>query len=206
MMIFFLIFYFFLAQWTKNMFKIKFHSIVHCCTSVLLISYFFYKNSINIITLSITKQLYILNDPFIIICAANSNGYFIADLVDILVDKNIKRRVYIFHHLVAIVGISTIYVNNNFSIFAIWCLEIGGLVHHLKYASEIYSLQFQNITNFLYFFIYSTSRFYFTLNFIPILFTYFSFSDFICVLVGISLTFQNVIWLRKNYSKTFNSK
>lgn len=197
-------FYFLLARWSRNMFKIDFHSIIHCCSSIVLISYFFYKNSINVITLNITQQLYILNDPFIMVCAANSNGYFIADLIDILLDnKNLKRKVYIFHHIVAIVGISTVYFNNNFCIFAIWCLEIGSFVHNLRFASEIYSFPFHKLTTILYFLVYSTTRIYFAINISHILFTQFSFSDFICLLVGILLTIQNAIWLVKNLKKMY---
>lgn len=199
MLFFSFLFYYIFAQITKG--KIQYHSIFHCLTSVGLTSYFFYKNEINLLTLNITSILNHIDDDFTNTCAANSIGYFLADILDIFLDKvNIKRRNYILHHIVAITGISTIYFKNNFSIFAIWCLEIGGIFHHLKYFSEVY-LFHRKFFLFLYFLVYTSSRIYFTLNVLGILFLYFSFADFVCLMVGILLAIQNTIWLITNIRK-----
>ena len=139
----FLIFYLSLAYFTRGLFKIQFHSIVHCINAVLLSSYFYYFSNISLISINVIKQMNFAYNDFIYICASNSNGYFVADSIDIFLDnKNIKRKVYIRHHIMAILGISTVYLGDNKFILAIWCLEIGGILHHIKYMSEVYSFNY----------------------------------------------------------------
>ena len=141
-------------------------------------------------------------NDFIYICASNSNGYFVADSIDIFLDnKNIKRKVYIRHHIMAILGISTVYLGDNKFILAIWCLEIGGILHHIKYMSEVYSFNyfFRIFITSLYFLIYPISRLYFILNVFQGLYDNLTFINLINTSVSTLLFLQNVIWLFRNF-------
>ena len=204
-----ILFYLFLARYTRNLFKIQFHSLVHCFNAVACISYLFYKSNIDLLTWNIKEQLKGGNSDLIYFCITNSNGYFIADTLDIISDnKNLKRKNYIIHHLVAIVGLMTVYLKENDNIFfgtwVIWCLEIGGIVHHLKYMSELYSFQHHTLISLIYVCVYASSRIYFIGNVLNILYLNFTVLYGFIALGCTILFVQNAIWLFKNIIKDFN--
>jgi hypothetical protein len=189
--------------------KIQVHSVIHCVNSVILISYLFYCFGINVLTTDVVIPLVStpnFNSRLLFICTANSIGYFLADTIDILMDEaDSKRRAYLLHHVIAIIGILTVYLGNYFSLFAIWCLEIGGIVHHFKHFTECYScpMKYKYLSMFLYFFLYPLSRLYFIVNVLGILNLPFSISNTISLAVGIILFVQNLVWFIQNTRKLF---
>jgi hypothetical protein len=189
--------------------KIQIHSVIHCINSVILISYLFYSFNINVFRTDVIRLLLSTSNfdsRLVFICTANSIGYFLADTIDILMDEaNSKRRVYLLHHVLAIIGLLTVYLGNTYSLFAIWCLEIGGIVHHFKHFTECYScpVKYQYLSIILYFIFYPLSRIYFIVNILYILNMPFSISNVACLSIGIILFIQNFIWFIQNTRKLF---
>ena len=134
-------------------------------------------------------------------CCEHSLGYFLADNLDIISSDQKWRRRYLAHHWIAILGISTIYFGVFYSVFAIWCLELGGIVHHIKRLTVETPLF--PLTASLYFIIYTFSRVYFSMILFELLLTDISWTSLICFITSLSLTVQNFIWLYQNYGRNF---
>lgn len=95
--------------------------------------------------------------------AFHSTGYFVADTIDIFIDHtNKKRQIYVMHHLAAIFGLLTIYWESYIAVVGLWILELGGLVHHIKYAAHVFEVSrpFYIIAEALYHSVYLSSRLY----------------------------------------------
>ena len=198
--LFFTVAYFAIAQYFRGVLKI--HSIVHCVSAVLLNSYIlFYTTGIHIFTTSFCSLSQQVNISALYFPAYNSLGYFIADSIDIFLDwKNVKRRVFLIHHFSAILGILTIFAGSKLVNYAVWSLEIGGIVHHLKHASEIY--QYRQIPAYtLYFLVYTTSRVLLFLNCNYCLTIPLSYSEIFGILISYLLILQNVVWIYQNLKK-----
>lgn len=212
MLEYWIILYLFLARlfkiWSRT---VQIHSIIHCVTAFVWTSWilFVYLGA-EILNTNFTEILTNLNEEqkyMITLSGAHSIGYFIADTIDILIDyNNIKRRIYILHHLAAITGIITIYFGAYTSIYAICCLEAGGIVHHLKHASE--TQKFSTIPYYLaqtsYHVIYLSSRVLLTLNIINAFsfHTKLAFIDFLTLATSTILLIQNYIWWFQNAKKS----
>jgi len=188
----FVIIYLVLARVCKLFSKtVQIHSIIHCVTAFILTSVLFINEKINPFSFDAIDYLTSQNNLII----EHSLGYFIADTIDIFLDhENIKRRVYILHHLVAIAGLLNATPD---AIYPIWALEMGGVVHHLKYAAEVHnfrpSLKF--IVEILYHVVYLTTRILVFIN------LYYSNTKIINTLVMYVLLIQNLIWWSYNLRK-----
>ena len=214
MLSYFFVLYLVLARvcnfWNK---KVQIHSIIHCVISflwttyVLFIStgYSFLNTNFRALLTNVTDRKFMFS-----MIIFHSLGYFLADTVDIFIDyKNQKRRVYLLHHVVAIAGLSTIYWGSYISVYPIWSLEIGGIVHHMKHVSEVYDI---NIVIYLliqglYHVIYLMSRILLALN-VYTVFTWICHSDTIgaditAIVVAIVLIIQNLLWWVHNVKKIF---
>lgn len=115
----------------------------------------------------------------------HSAGYFIADTIDIYACvyfascsshsnntkedlsariKNTKyqekRRMYVPHHVAALVALGTILFGCQLPLWGLWLLECGGAVHHIKYAAKIWrwSLPGTVLAEALYHTVYVWSR------------------------------------------------
>lgn len=213
MLKYFFILYLVLARffkiWSR---KVQIHSIVHCVIAFLWTSFILYV-LIGLSPLDMNVREILTNVPpngermfqWIIF---HSLGYFLADTVDIIIDyTNIKRRIYLLHHVVAIAGLSTVYLGSYMSIYAIWALEIGGLVHHLKHASEVFDFGpfLYILTQILYHVVYLFSRILLTLNTYT-MFTWICHSknihaDVIGLMVACVLIVQNFLWWIHNVKR-----
>ena len=207
MLIYWTIYHLILARffkiWSKN---VQIHSILHCISSTLWASYILYVYlGREVLDTNYIKYIPSLtdNDIQVIIKACTySLGYFMADTLDIIIDyTNVKRRVYIIHHLVAMLGI---YWNPSLAIYAIWCLEIGGIVHHLKHASEVneFGTLFYILSHLLYHIVYLSSRLLLNITLINGISFGISFSDIIGMIVGFTLLFQNYLWWWRNLKRS----
>jgi len=198
---------------------VQIHSIIHCITSFFWTSYilFFYLSNKVLSTdfFVLLQNLNIEQKEIIRLCAFHSAGYFIADTIDIIIDHtNIKRRIYILHHVAAILGLSTIYWGSYASIYAVWCLEIGGMVHHLKHAIETcYKNQIitesgkivYGGTQMLYHIVYLSSRVLLGLNVINTFINHkLNPVDMAGMAIACVLLVQNFIWWYQNFIRSFN--
>lgn len=192
-MIYWTLFYLVLARLLKRLTnKIQLHSIIHCITATIWSSYLLWYY----------EPLFELYKRVII----HSIGYFIADIIDIMLDDNIKRRIYIIHHISSIIGLLPVYFGCYFSIYGIWTLEIGGIVHHLKYAAEVNNVNIilYWMAHILYHVVYLSSRF--ALLFIAITIIAPKTTDItgvITIFFGAVLLIQNFIWWYYNVKKYF---
>jgi hypothetical protein len=143
-----------------------------------------------------------------VIAAVHSTGYFIADTIDIFIDyTNEKRRVYVFHHLVALMGISTVHWDYYLCVYGIWALELGGVVHHLRHASKVYSNSRSVLIagEVLYHLVYVLSRLFLLINTTVGLWNIMESTmpviDAVCFLTVYILIIQNGIWWWTNVQK-----
>lgn len=214
MLSYFFLLYLVLARvfkiWSK---KVQIHSIVHCVVSFLWTTYALFistgESITNIHMREILSDLSVERQLLYNMVVFHSMGYFMADIVDIIIDHtNDKRRIYLLHHVVAIAGLSTVYLGSYISIYPIWALEIGGIVHHLKHASEVYN--FGSVTYILvqglYHVVYVFSRVLLALN-IYDAFTWICHSNTAAAdLMGLSvacvLLVQNFVWWGHNAKKS----
>lgn len=214
MLLFWIILYLFLARffkiWSR---KVQIHSIIHCVFAFVWTSYVLFINlSGKLLSTDFFNILNGLNNDeknYVFMVIVHSLGYFIADTIDILIDsKNIKRRIYILHHIVAILGLFTVYWDSYLSIYAIWCLEVGAIVHHFKHSTEVYDfgLVAYIISNILYHVVYISSRIHMTFNtFIGFASLYKNGSNIanvVGLIVSIILLIQNFIWWGHNLKKS----
>lgn len=200
----------FFKLWSRT---VQIHSIVHCVVAFLWTTYvlFIYLGN-NMINTNFYQALHGLSDSdkyMLLLTAYHSGGYFLADTVDILIDyTNKKRHIYILHHAAAFAGISTIYWGSYLSVYAIWCLEIGGIVHHLKHAAEVND--FGSIPYFLsqtlYHIVYLFSRILLSLNVVTAIFSIHLsetiLPDILGLCVAIILLIQNGLWWVHNARKS----
>lgn len=193
-----------LANYFKGVLKI--HSIIHCVSATLFGTYLFYISNISIFSISFCSEVIKTENFNNFLYVNNSLGYFIADSIDIFLDwKNVKRRVFLLHHVSAIIGILT--GGSSLVAYAIWALEIGGVVHHLKHASEVYNFN-SNIKSLIfsiYFIVYSFTRILLFLNCNSCLINN-SLTGYqlIGVFMSYILILQNAIWLMQNLLKLSN--
>ena len=193
--------------------KVQIHSIVHCVAAFLWTSFilFIYLNN-NILNTNFVGALQNLNENqkyMILLAAYHSAGYFLADTIDILLDHtNKKRQIYILHHVVAFAGISTVYWGSYLSIYPIWCLEIGGIVHHLKHAAEVndFGLVPYYMSHIIYHVIYLFSRILLSLNVFTVISSIHKsdvmLPDIMGLTIAVILLIQNGIWWFHNVKKS----
>ena len=214
MLLYFVFIYLVLARifklWSRT---VQIHSIVHCMVAFLWTSYIlFIRMGNNIFSTNFMVILQNINDNdkyLLILATTHSMGYFIADTIDILIDwNNKKRRIYILHHIAAIVGLTTVYIGSYIPIYAIWCLEIGGIVHHLKHGSEVYKFGkvYTVLTHITYHIVYLFSRILLGINtFKEMIIIYKSnniLADMLGLVVALVLLVQNGLWWVHNVRKS----
>lgn len=200
MLLLFTLFYYTLAKTFSQ--KLKIHSILHCISATLLNTYsVFYFYNINLMTLEFCNYN-LKNTYWTGLATYNSLGYFISDSLDILSDwQNIKRRVFLIHHIFAILGLLVSFSDSILTNYAIWSLEIGGLVHHLKHASEFYNFSTlpYTVSHILYFTVYIISRLLFFINCSNcLLYSDTSSYEKIGIFISYALIFQNMFWFYQN--------
>ena len=209
--------YFFLATILKIISKtVMLHSIIHCFSASLFAGYALLRcTNGNLFTYDLYHVMQYIDDPVSIWwlhqTVLHSTGYFISDTVDILLDHtNIKRQVYVWHHLAAICGMATIFFGSYLSLIGLWALEIGGVVHHIKHAAHVYQFSFwpNLISEVLYHTVYLSSRIYLLINnTYGVYFITESQSvviDSMCFLATYFLLYTNIIWWYQNAKKLFD--
>ncbi len=216
MLEYWIILYLFLARlfkfWSRT---VQIHSIIHCVTAFAWTScIFFVYLGAEILNTNFIEILSNLNEEqkyMITVAGTHSIGYFIADTIDILVDyNNVKRRVYILHHLAAITGAMLIYLGDYSPIYGIWCLEAGGIVHHLKHAADTnnFGVIPYYLSQIIYHVIYLSSRLLLTFNILNhIIYLYHNNCSPVNILgvgLSVSLLIQNYIWWFQNVRKALN--
>jgi len=104
----------------------------------------------------------------------------------------------------AISGLSMVYYGSYMSIFPIWGLEIGGIVHHLKHASEVLDVG-TILIQMVYHVIYLSSRVLLTINvyngFIWIRHSEHIVADLVGLTIACVLIVQNIVWWIHNVKK-----
>ena len=200
--------YLLLARISKRWSEIiQIHSIIHCLLAFLFSSYYLlYILQLNYLETNITLSLSELNyhqEVMIRLIVEHSIGYFIADTIDILISQNPKRYVYIYHHLAALIGLSTIYWNSYLAIYCLWVLEMGGMVHHLKFISETTG-HFILVADVLYHVVYLSSRILLMINVYNGFFCYQNEADLVGLIIAVFLFVQNMIWWLVNLKKSFH--
>lgn len=172
---------------------IQIHSIVHCVTSFIFSTCSFIVLGINPLSFSVYNHF--KNSEIFDVIIYHSLGYFIADTIDILIDyKNVRRRIYLIHHVAAIIGLL---FGGYISVYPIWILEMGGIVHHLKYISEVYHFENDNVIQVMYHVVYLFSRVLLSIN----VYNFMSSDNlFITVIISV-LLIQNFIWWLHNLKK-----
>jgi hypothetical protein len=115
-----------------------FHSIIHCFSASIFAGYALFRcTNGNLLTYDIYHVMMNINDEEVTLlhqAVLHSTGYFISDTIDILLDHtNIKRQVYVWHHLAAICGMSTMFFGSYLCLVGLWSLEIGRLPSNLSF-------------------------------------------------------------------------
>lgn len=204
MLLYWIFYYFYLAKRLEKYNNL--HSIIHCVVSSLVNTYLLFGSLLFASLFDSEINLYFLKES-----AYHTLGYFIADTLDIFFYRynDYHKRKYLFHHIFSIIAISTIYLESYSCIFGIWVLEIGGLVHHIKYTINKYDIKTLKIpTEILYHLIYTSSRIMIFLNITKCLLNIKTseniISDVILITTGYSLVIQNTIWWYKNLKMLFN--
>jgi len=152
-----------LRKWSP---KVMLHSIFHCMTSTFMAGCTVYiVSGGHLFTMDMYRILaYDVDDSqkdLLKQVAYHSAGYFVGDTIDIKLDyKNEKRQQFVLHHIAALVGLTTVYFDSWMSIYGLYLLEAGGVVHHIKHAAHVWQWQppFSTIAKVLYHVIYLGSR------------------------------------------------
>ena len=190
-------------RWSET---IQIHSIIHCLLAFLFSSYYLsYILKVKYFETKISLFFIGLSFDQKIICrliVEHSIGYFIADTLDILISQNPKRYVYIYHHLAALIGLVTIYWDSYLAIYCLWVLEMGGIVHHLKFISDT-SGHLVLCTDIFYHVIYLSSRLLLMINVYNGFFCYRNEAELMGLIIGAFLFCQNMIWWLINLKKSF---
>ena len=208
--------YIYLADFTDKLLakRTQIHSIIHSVVAFLWTTWIlciYLPN--NVLTTNFAASLQGLTDDqqiIILMSIYHSTGYFLADTYDILfVDwKNKKRRIYIPHHLAALIGISTVCYGSYLPVYAIWCLEVGAIVHHLKRIVEMYDCRpmIRLMTQVLYHVVYVSSRILLGLNVINAIQTVQMSetvsADIMGLIMAVILLIQSGIWWIHNARKS----
>ena len=195
----FILFYLIICRTTPRYLELE--SLIHCLVSSFWHLYiigkyipgsmFWYNSLTNLTT-------YMPNHPELtgtfLLATEHSIGYFVADLLDTLIDyKNVKRRQYIFHHIISILGISMQYAGSFIGSYGIFYAEIGAIGHHLRRLNKNDKKIF-----FFYLMTYGITRILMILNVIHQTFHLQSGRDIIPIMITYPLVIQNSIWLYKN--------
>lgn len=205
-----ILFYLILARvckwWSKT---VQIHSIIHCILAFLFSHMFLigslrytFSDNISVVLQYLSPREEILAKLIIY----HSIGYFTADTIDILISKDPKRYVYIFHHIVALIGLIMVFWGSYLPVFCIWILEMGGMVHHIKYAAEIHgSTSIIILSEILYHTVYVFSRLVLAVNiyygFLVLKTSPTYYPDLIGLIIGSILIVQNMIWWSVNMKK-----
>ena len=143
-----------------------------------------------------------------IACITHSLGYFIADSADIAwTGFAPKRARFLIHHAFAIIGLMGVYWDTLASLHAIWTLEIGGVVHHLRHASQELGIA-RNVTCSLYHVVYVSSRLLLALNVVYWIAVERSthWSNRVMMAVGLAIVTQNAIWWVANVRRDLGGR
>ena len=203
MLLVFIIVYILLAKISP---RLELHSIVHCIVSICWNGYMMYSYiPTSMFSYNTVKNMldFLQLNPEIksklILSSVHSIGYFLGDLIYIIVWQRRDRK-YIFHHIISILSILVIYFDCYIPTYGIFFGQLGGLGHHVKrFENSFYFLK-PFIVGF-YFMIYSTSRILMLMNAIHYSFYLQKYVDIIPTYLSILLVIQNFIWLYKNYKK-----
>lgn len=200
-------------RWSR---KFQIHSFVHSIVSWAVGSYLLFflleRSPFETNFVTVLNNISPEYEPSLRLYIYHSLGYFFADTLDIIIDHgNVGRRVYIVHHVSAILGLSTVYWGSYVSVYPIWAFELGGIVYHLKYMAKIYRVSpVPNlIIHLLYHLVFLTSRCLVGINIISAYNTINKIntnSSVGVVGVGIAsvLLLQNVGWWIRNVKKSFD--
>jgi hypothetical protein len=194
---------------------VQLHSVFHCTVASVWTGFAILRitNGGSLLTYDLYHPMQSVNDvdkSMLMMTAFHSAGYFIGDTIDICFDKiNTKRRIYIFHHLVAVAGLLTIFWDSYICLLGLWTLEIGGIVHHIKHAAHVFKATawMKNAAEVLYHVVYLLSRLYLLINtsygFLCIRESKTIAIDLVCFAVVYILVAQNFIWWFQNFRKLF---
>lgn len=223
LLLFFILFHLLSCRLNFIFFKIKYiyiHAYIYCLITNIFNFIFLYNINVSPFSYNIYNLLkeneykyihnYQFNNYYLLIILYNTNGYMIADTLDFLIfdNKNLTRKKYFLHHLISIVAISISIFYNRISCFvAIYYLEIGGLVHHIRILSNKYN-KFFTLATLLYIVIYSLTRILFFKD--VTLFLLYNLKEkniveFINIFISYTLIIQNVFWLITNIKKIFKN-
>lgn len=183
--------------------RVKIDSLIHSFLSVIWTSYVFtkyipvsylsvygLKNFLDYVELNPGVKTSLIN------YTQHSISYFLADTAGILIRGDVSN-IYLFHHFISIIGLSSVYLNTYIGSYAIFLGEIGSLAHHVKRINI--SNRYGKIFLFLlYFFTYSISRFLMISNVVYYTFHVKKIQDVIPLIITYPLIYQNAIWLIHN--------
>lgn len=206
--------YLFLATVMKVFSRtVMFHSIIHCFSASFFAGYALFRcTEGNLITYDIYHVMQNITDPEAIWwlhqAVLHSTGYFISDTIDILIDHtNVKRQVYVWHHLAAICGLAPMFFDSYLCLIGLWVLEIGGVVHHIKHAAHVFQFSYwpNLISEILYHAVYLSTRLYLLVNNTYGLYfiteSHTVVLDAMCFFATYFLLYTNLIWWYQNAKK-----
>lgn len=134
----------------------------------------------------------------------HSIEYYIADTVNICIAQD-KRKKYILHHIISVIGLSSIFLDTYIGSYAIFLNAPAVIGHHTKRLFEnIKNKHLKLVVFIFYFFSYSISRILMSINIIHYSFHIKKYQDIIPIFITYPLVFQNFIWLYKNFLKLKN--
>ena len=206
-----------LKAWSDN---VQLHSVIHCLVASIWTSYGLYTITgiqllgFDIYTLLSAPSITHSQKAILLHAAAHSAGYFIGDTIDIFLDYTSsqqlvlkrfeKRKIYVFHHLVALLGILMTFGGSYVAVYGIWTLEIGGVVHHLRHAARVGwpAGRLALAADLLYHTVYVSTRMLLFVNvtksFMLLYRSQQPMLDVVCLTVSYILVVQNAIWWVKN--------
>lgn len=194
-----------------------FHSIVHCFSASIFAGYALFRcTDGNLVTYDMYHIMQNIENPdsiwYLQQAVLHSTGYFISDTVDILIDHtNVKRQVYVWHHLAAICGMATMHFDSYLSLVGLWALEVGGVVHHIKHAAHVFQFSYwpNLVAEALYHTVYLSTRLFLLVNnTYGLLFITESKSiilDSMCFGALYFLLYTNLLWWYQNAKKLYES-
>lgn len=185
----FLLFYMFMARYFPNR-----HSLFHCSVATIWNVYFIFIHQ--------SFKIYTPYNYYLRIGILHSMGYFIADTLDIVLfdNKNEKRKIYIFHHLLTVF---CMLLSLNFCTFSgnhgLWTSEIGGILHHVK------NMYRNRIIFIIYFILYLFTRLtlFYIITYGLFFFENINIFDYVLLISLYPIIFQNLKWLYINTVKEF---
>jgi len=210
-MILFIIFYVSIS-WISRKYlrsKVPLQSLLHCSVSTIWHFVLFLRYThLSLLSIYTVKNLNILLlfrpelKSYFYNAAIHSIYYFLADLIDIFLDtENKKRRIYITHHIFAIITIGCIFFDSYVCSYGILCAELGGVVHHLKNRYKNSNYYIRLLFFVFYVIIYSTTRLLMLFNTIHYLLNLDKYTDLITIFLTFLLLYQNTLWVKYNIKK-----